>query len=64
IIVSNTYKEKIEDISNLFKDGYSSKGEGRGIGLSNLKEILNNYENAYFTIKAEGEFIQKLDIYK
>nr|WP_306810414.1 GHKL domain-containing protein [Paeniclostridium sordellii] len=64
IIISNTYKEKIEDISNLFKDGYSSKGKGRGIGLSNLKEILNNYENVYFTIKVEGEFIQKLDIYK
>ena len=29
-----------------------------------VKEILNNYENAYLTIKAEGEFIQKLDIYK
>ncbi|CEN80563.1 ATP-binding protein [[Clostridium] sordellii] len=64
IIISNTYKEKIEDISNLFKDGYSSKGEGRGIGLSNLRKILNNYENVYFTIKIEGEFIQKLDIYK
>ena len=64
IIILNTYKSNIKNISELFKNGYSSKGEGRGIGLSNLKEILSNYNNAYFTIKAEGEFIQKLDIYK
>ena len=64
IIILNTYKSNIKNTSELFKNGYSSKGEGRGIGLSNLKEILSNYNNAYFTIKAEGEFIQKLDIYK
>lgn len=64
IIISNTYKNKIDDTSELFTNGYSSKGEGRGIGLSNLKEILNNYDNVYFTIKVEDEFIQKVDIYK
>lgn len=64
ITISNTYKNNIDDTSKLFKSGYSSKGEGRGIGLSNLREILNNYDNVYFDIKAEDEFIQKLDIYK
>ncbi|MGL5642161.1 MAG: sensor histidine kinase, partial [Paraclostridium sp.] len=64
IIISNTYRNKIDDTSDLFTNGYSSKGEGRGIGLSNLKEILNNYDNVYFTIKAEDEFIQMVDIYK
>lgn len=29
----------------LFKQGFSTKGENRGIGLSNLKEILNKYRN-------------------
>ena len=34
------------------------------MGLSNLKDILKNYENAFFNIKIEDEFIQQLDIYK
>ncbi|MCU9807991.1 hypothetical protein LEQ06_07305 [Paraclostridium sp. AKS46] len=37
IIISNTYKKKVEDISLLFEKGFSSKGEERGMGLSNLK---------------------------
>lgn len=64
IIISNTYKKKVEDISLLFEKGFSSKGEERGMGLSNLKDILKNYENAFFNIKIEDEFIQQLDIYK
>jgi two-component system, LytTR family, sensor histidine kinase AgrC len=63
IITTNTYINKGKDISKFFKEGFSTKGDGRGIGLSNLKGILSNYDNAYFTIKAEDEFIQKLDIY-
>nr|WP_263330834.1 GHKL domain-containing protein [Paraclostridium sp. AKS73] len=64
IIISNTYKQKVEDISLLFEKGFSSKGEERGMGLSNLKDILKNYDNAFFNIKIEDEFIQQLDIYK
>ena len=64
IVVSNTYKHKVEDISVLFERGYSSKGEGRGMGLSNLRDILKNYENALFNIEVGDEFIQQLDIYK
>lgn len=37
--VKNSFKDKIE-ISDILSKGYSSKGEGRGIGLSNLKKIV------------------------
>lgn len=34
---------KIEDLSNVFKMGYSTKGEGRGYGLYNVKNIVDKY---------------------
>ena len=45
IVVSNSFSGDIPSISMLFKQGFSTKGENRGIGLSNLKEILNKYRN-------------------
>ncbi len=45
IVVSNSFSGEIPSISMLFKQGFSTKGENRGIGLSNLKEILNKYRN-------------------
>ena len=34
---------KVEDLSNIFKMGYSTKGEGRGYGLYNVKSIVDKY---------------------
>lgn len=34
---------KGEDLSNIFKIGYSTKGEGRGYGLYNVKNIVDKY---------------------
>ena len=45
IVVSNSFSGDIPSISMLFKQGFSTKGENRGIGLRNLKEILNKYRN-------------------
>ena len=33
-----------EDLSNIFKIGYSTKGEGRGYGLYNVKNIVDKYK--------------------
>lgn len=35
---------KVEDLSNIFKMGYSTKGEGRGYGLYNVKNIVDKYK--------------------
>lgn len=61
--ISNSYLNKIENISDLFKEGFSTKGNNRGIGLSNLKSILECYDNVYFNISAKDRFVQTIDIY-
>lgn len=41
----------------------STKGEGRGLGLSTLKEIADNADNVLLdTIIENGFFIQKVEI--
>lgn len=37
-------KEKAEKIQHMFLEGVSSKGEGRGLGLSNVNRIVDRYE--------------------
>ena len=34
---------RVEDLSSIFKMGYSTKGEGRGYGLYNVKNIVDKY---------------------
>ena len=41
IKISNNYKSKI-DINVINKDGYTTKGEGHGYGLSLVETIINN----------------------
>ena len=35
------------DIQTIFKLGYSSKGSNRGLGLANVKELVNQNANFY-----------------
>lgn len=44
-IIQNSCCEDVSCIYKLFQKGFSTKGEGRGVGLYNLKRILNNYKN-------------------
>lgn len=63
LIVSNSVSENVAPIHKIFKKGFSTKGENRGIGLSNLKEILSNYSKSTIETKiVEGVFTQTLKI--
>lgn len=42
--ISNTYKGNI-DMSKIDKEGYSTKGNGKGYGLSLVKDIINKNDN-------------------
>ena len=54
--VTNSYdKTKVLDISKIFGKGYSSKGNGRGIGLSKLKHMIND---------ADGEVTASQEIFR
>lgn len=44
IIQNSTLKNEV-DMTQIFERGVSSKGNGRGIGLSNIKKILKSYPN-------------------
>ena len=50
-------------IFELNKKGFSTKGENRGLGLNNLREIIDKYDNVFLeTNIKEKEFIQKLTL--
>lgn len=60
--IKNTLYSAV-DFHRLGDHGYSSKGQGRGIGLSNYKKILGRYERAVpYTTIHDGYFIQELKV--
>ncbi|MDQ0360582.1 GHKL domain-containing protein [Breznakia pachnodae] len=53
------------NVNSIYEYGYSSKGEGRGIGLSNYKKIIGTYSNVITRTKISNNlFIQELTIQK
>lgn len=62
ILISNSYSEETISINKIFEPGYSTKGEGRGLGLSNLKQIIRKYSNVFLDTKIEENFMQELEI--
>lgn len=65
IIVKNTCREDIPRIHQLKKEGFSSKGVGRGLGLNNMADLINDCENILSeTIIEKGAFIQRLILNK
>lgn len=62
-IVMNKCADDIPRIHELLQESFSTKGEGRGLGLSTLKEIADNADNVLLdTIIENGFFIQKVEI--
>lgn len=45
-IVQNQWNGELA-LHNIWKEGYSTKGDGRGLGLSSYKRILEKYSNAF-----------------
>ena len=60
--VSNPYTEAI-DPDKIWTEGFSTKGEGRGLGLPSYQRILADYPNAASSTGwAGGVFIQELTV--
>ena len=60
IILDNTADQDV-DISKIYEDGYSTKGNGRGTGLPSLRKILEKYPEASLLTEIKcGRFIQKI----
>jgi len=64
-IVQNTCSTELPPISQLREVGYSTKGEDRGLGLSNLTELVGEHQNVTLQTNIDkSNFIQKLLIGK
>lgn len=62
-IVENTIKEFSIHSDTIFKKGFSTKGENRGLGLSNVQNIISHYPNVSLrTISHDHSFRQELEL--
>ena len=64
ITIENTYKDKNVDTEKIFIKGVSGKDNHTGLGLWEVRKILNKNKNiALFTTKNDKYFSQQLEIY-
>jgi two-component system sensor histidine kinase AgrC len=62
-IISNSFIDKGLSVDQMLKKEVTTKGAGHGIGLYNVSEVLNRYNNIYQeTLIKEGLFIQQVQI--
>ena len=62
-IVENTIKEFSIHSDTIFKKGFSTKGENRGLGLSNVQNIISHYPNVSLrTTSHDNKFKQEIEI--
>jgi len=62
LIIVNPVKNP-PPVSEIFKDGFSTKGEGRGLGLFTARQMIDKSRNAILkTSVRDNEFIQELII--
>jgi two-component system sensor histidine kinase AgrC len=62
IVVQNNFLGKKPLIHKIYKEGFSTKGKGRGLGLYTVKDIINKkYDNVFLNTAIENNmFIQEL----
>ena len=63
LVIHNTTNEITFDVKKIYEEGYSTKGENRGLGLDNVRKILANYGNMFLETELQGNwFLQVLKI--
>jgi len=63
IHVSNEFHGEPPKIAIIFQNGYSTKGKGRGVGLYDLRRLVDNYDNVFLQPYIdENRFVQELSI--
>lgn len=62
ILVRNPVRDQVP-LSRIWKEGYSTKGSGRGMGLTSLRRIVESYDHVSSrTYQEDGFFVQELRI--
>ena len=59
LIVENSIKSEKVDVNHIFARGYSSKGEGRGLGLHNVNSILEKYPKSTITTRSANHLFSQ-----
>ena len=59
LIVENSIKTEKVDVSRIFARGYSSKGEGRGLGLHNVNSVLEKYPKSTITTRSANHLFSQ-----
>ena len=44
-VVQNSRQSRYVNLEEIYQVGFSTKGENRGLGLSNVKEIIDKYDD-------------------
>ena len=66
VVVSNTFDQKMKlKVHEIYQEGFSTKGENRGLGLANLRQMINNLHNVNLNTKISPPyFIQEVQLQK
>ena len=59
LIVENSTKSEKVDVNHIFARGYSSKGEGRGLGLHNVNSVLEKYPKSTITTRSANHLFSQ-----
>ncbi|MEE9753765.1 sensor histidine kinase [Listeria seeligeri] len=63
IVFANSLPMNMPPVYKIFEEGFSTKGEGRGLGLASLREIMQKYSHVALDTKVTNrEVIQELEI--
>lgn|GEM_PF-3278573 len=63
IHISNEFHGEQPKLAVIFENGYSTKGNGRGVGLNDLRRLTNNYDTVFLQTYIDGnKFVQELNI--
>ncbi|WP_427109328.1 sensor histidine kinase [Lysinibacillus xylanilyticus] len=66
LVVSNTFDKQIAiKVHEIYQEGFSTKGENRGLGLANLRQMTNDLHNVNLNTKISSPyFIQEVEFQK
>lgn len=66
LVVNNTFNEEIDiKVHEIYQEGFSTKGENRGLGLANLRQMKNELQNVSLNTKISPPyFIQEIEFKK
>lgn len=54
VIISNVFDNADRlDINRIYDRGYTTKGKNRGLGLSNVREIINSTDNMFISVSVD-----------